>query len=173
MRKSYTQEQKLQAIQYAITTVVIRNKKPQIITQYKASGKLGITLIVLKKWIESKETIASQSKAFRRAKFKVQLSQEPEMEQHLVKLFTSAYASGQMIGGRQFERHAKALYKDLYPHQVIQVNRRFQYLGFKFSNAWFQGFRHQFSIANRSKTKQAQKTPKAFRKKVISQLQFN
>jgi hypothetical protein len=55
---------------------------------------------MLKKWIESRETIASQSKASRRAKFKVQLSQEPEMEQHLVKLFTSARASGQMIRGR-------------------------------------------------------------------------
>jgi hypothetical protein len=71
---------------------------------------------MLKKWIKSKETIASQSKASRRAKFKVQLGQEPEMEQHLVELFASAYASGQMIGGRWFKRYAKAIYKDLYPY---------------------------------------------------------
>ncbi|ELR04657.1 hypothetical protein VC83_07082 [Pseudogymnoascus destructans] len=94
MRKSYTREQKLRAIQYATTTMVIRNGKAQIISRYEASGKLGITPIMLKKWIESKETIASQNKASRRAKFKVQLGQEPEMEKHLVELFTSARASG-------------------------------------------------------------------------------
>jgi hypothetical protein len=58
-RKSYTREQKLQAIQYATTTMVIRNGKLKIISQYKASGKLEITPIMLKKWIDSKETILS------------------------------------------------------------------------------------------------------------------
>ena len=50
---------------------------------------------------------------------------------------------------------------------------RAEYIRFKFSNSWFQGFRRRFGVALRVKTKQAQKVLEAFCEKIQSWLQFN
>jgi hypothetical protein len=53
------------------------------------------------------------------------------------------------------------------------VTGAFEYLGFRFSNGWFQGFRRRYGVSLRCKTKQAQQAPEDYREKIEAWLQFN
>jgi hypothetical protein len=92
------------------------------------------------------------------------------MELELARLFKLARQSGRAIGARWFRSNARQIYSKLYPERVLRKENtlRVEYLGFKFSTSWFQGFRRRFGISLRVKTKQAQKVPEAFREKIQS-----
>jgi hypothetical protein len=174
---SYTRELKLAAIQYATTTVVTNKKGvTRLITVYAAAKNLGITYQMMKKWIQKKDEISEQKKGSRRGiGGYIQTGKEHDMELELMRLFTLARQSGRAIGARWFRSNARQIYSKLYPEQVLRKENtlRVEYLGFKFSTSWFQGFRRRFGVSLCTKTKQVQKVPEAFREKVQSWLQFN
>lgn len=177
-RRSYTREHKLAAIQYALTTVVTNRKgTSKLVTVYMAAKNLGISYQLMKKWIQDKDKISEQKKGSKRGDGSGERQQgyEHEMEVELMRLFTEARHTGRGIGARWFRANARQIYSKLYPERVIRIadSKRLEYLGFKFSTSWFQGFRKRWDITWRSKTKQAQKTPEAFREKIQAWLQFN
>jgi hypothetical protein len=169
-RNSYTRELKLAAIQYATTTLVTNKKGvTKLITVYATAKNLRITYQMIKKWIEKKDEISEQKKGSQRGiGGHTQTSKEHEMELELMRLFTAARQSGRAIGAWWFRSNARQIYLKLYPARVLRKENtlRLEYLGFKFSTSWFQGFRRRFSISLRTKTKQPQKVPEAFREKI-------
>ena len=177
-RRSYTREHKLAAIQYALTTILTNKKgisKP--ITVYMAAKNLGISYQLMKKWIQDKDKVREQKKGSKRGDGggERQRGHEHEMEVELMRVFTEARHAGRGVGARWFHANARQIYSKLYPERVIKNigSNRLEYLGFKFSTSWFQGFRKRWDITWRSKTKQAQKVPEAFREKIQAWLQFN
>jgi hypothetical protein len=176
-RKSYTRELKLAAIQYATTTLVTNRKGvTRLITIYAAAKDLKITYQMMKKWIKKKDKISEQKKgSWRRIGGYLQKGKEHKMEAELIILFKLAKQARRTIGARWFRSNSRQIYSKLYPQRVLRKENiaRAEYIGFKFSNSWFQGFRRRFGVVLRVKTKQAQKVLEAFREKIQSWLQFN
>ena len=171
-RKSYTRELKLAAIQYATTTLVTNKKGvTQLITVYAAAKNLKITYQMMKKWIQKKDEISEQKKGSRYGVGgHLQKGKEHEIEVELIMLFKLAREAGRTIGARWFRSNTRQIYSKLYLQYVLRKENiaRAEYIGFKFSNSWFQGFRRRFGIVLHIKTKQAQKVPEAFREKIQS-----
>jgi hypothetical protein len=160
-QNSYTREPKLAAIDYALNTWRInKQEQEERISYQRAAKKLKITDMMLKKWINSRNRILLQRRGSRRSRSSG-IGTEDRMEHQLNDEFEEARAAGRQITHRWLTRHAKAIYRELYPHRAIQDSEtgRWQHLGFKFSNAWFQGFCRRFHISLRNRTKRAQKSP--------------
>jgi len=174
-RNQYSREAKLQAIQYAKYTWVQTTTGSLLpISKYQAARNLGITPIMLKNWIGNEAVILNSAKGSRRTYYR-RTAKYPEVEKRLYTLFEDARHLGRNITHRWFLRHAKALYRELYPERCMQdpMTRRWTYLEMKWSNAWFQGFRRRFNISLRCKTKRAQKSPEELRPTIQNWLQFN
>jgi hypothetical protein len=143
-QNSYTQELKLAAIQYATTTLVTNKKGvTKLITVYAAAKNLKITYQMMKKWIEKKDEISEQKKgSWRGIGGHTQTGKEHEMELELTRLFTLARQSERAIGAQWFRSNAQQIYLKLYLKRMLQKENtlRVEYLGFKFSTSWFQGF---------------------------------
>jgi hypothetical protein len=57
-------------------------------------------------------------------------------------------------------RHAKQIYEELHLDRVVRYEgSKRSYLGFRFSNGWYRGFRQRYSISLRCSIKRAQKSP--------------
>ena len=70
------------------------------------------------------------------------------MELQLYNLFTEKRSIGRRVGRRWLERHAKIIYGNIYPNQVVQKEGEpTAYKGFRFSNRWFRGFKERYDIA--------------------------
>ena len=93
----------------------------------------------------------------------------------MTRLFILARQSRRAIGAQWFQSNAQQIYLKLYLERVLRKENtlRVEYLGFKFSTLWFQGYQRRFGISLRTKTKQAQKVLEAFCEKIQSWLQFN
>ena len=144
------------------------------ISKYQAAKVLGITPIMLKNWIGNEQLILNARKHSRRC-ITTRPAKYPSVENPLYALFESARFQGRMITHRWFLRHAKSLYRELYPERCVRDVRsgRWIYLEMKWSNAWFQGFRRRFNISLRCRTKRAQKSPEELRSTIQKWLQFN
>src|SRR5947208_16171195 len=75
------------------------------------------------------------------------------MECQLHKEFAQAREEGQLINGRWFLIHARAIYRLLHPRRISQdeTTGRFTYTLFSFSSTWFSGFRKRYRIKMRSR----------------------
>jgi hypothetical protein len=89
------------------------------LSNYKAADKLGITPIMLSNWIKNRHQILRQRKGSRRARGPP-AGREEKMEIELHKLLEDARGIGRQITHRWFTRHAKEIYRQLYPHHAIQ-----------------------------------------------------
>ena len=147
-----------------------------MISVYTAAKNLKIIYQIMKKWIQRKDKILEQKKSsWYRIGGYTQTGKEHKIELELIKLFTLARQSGRAIGARWFRSNARQIYSKLYPERVLRKENiaRAEYIRFKFSNSWFQGFQRWFGVILRIKTKQAQKVLEAFCEKIQSWLQFN
>jgi hypothetical protein len=174
-RHSYTREHKLAAIDYALHTWRVNKEgKEERISYRRAAKKLGITDVTLRSWVRSRNKILLQKKGSRRARGSG-VGTEDQMEGLLEKEFEKARAQGRQITHRWFVRHAKAIYRELYPHRATQDSEtgRWQHTGFNFSNSWFQGFLRRKCISLRNRTKRAQKAPEELAPVIQKWLQYN
>jgi transposase-like protein len=167
-RKSYPRELKLSIVQWATSTYITKKDgSKKLITRYEAAKRMDLDEMTLKRWIDSRHKIASQRKNSRRGVNNPKKGQEDILELRLYSSFKAARAIGRQIDRRWFIRHAKAIYREQYPERILtKSNGKLEYLKFKFSNGWFQGFRRRFRISNRCRTKQGQKVPEDFRTKI-------
>jgi hypothetical protein len=172
-RNAYSREKKPATITYLELTDMPNPKEgpdaPWIpITWSLASAKLEVDRKCLREWKGQKQRILRMKKGAKRGR-------EPEMEVQLHKESVAARGEGQIISGRWFLVHAKAIYRRLYPRRISQdeVTGRFTYTLFSFSTTWFSGFRKRYRIKMRCKTKQAQNPREDFREKIEAWLQFN
>lgn len=129
---------------------------------------------MLKNQIGNEQLILNSRKYSRRC-ITSRPTKYPLVKNPLYTLFKEARLHSRMITHRQFLRHAKSLYHELYPSRCIRniKSGRWTYLKMKQSNTWFQGFRRRFNISLRYKTKRAQKSPEELRTTIQKQLQFN
>jgi len=177
-RIAYSREKKLQAITYLTSTDMPKKGgvpgEMALISLTYASVQLKVDRHSLREWRDSKAKILGMKKGAMRARGP-SLGREPELEFKLNTKFEAKRAIGRIISSAWFMKHAKAIYRELYPRRFSQdeVTGRFEYTFFSFSNTWFKGFKDRFRIALRCKTKQAQKPPEDFRKKIEAWLQFN
>ena len=153
-RVSYTREAKLDAINYALTA---KNRVGRPISRYMASKRLGITIQMLKNWINKQHDIEASRKGTRKARL-ISRGREPTMESELTELFIEARDQGRRINRRWFVYTAKSIYQRLYPERVSRDHEgRLQYRDFKFSLGWFMGYRRRNGVAVRRPTKIGQK----------------
>ena len=131
----------MSVIQWAQSTYkTLPDGTRKLISKYDAAKRLRITATMLKNWIKNKLRIMDQTKHSRRGKvLGRRRGVEHVMETMLYAEFQAARAKGQQIGCRWFSRHAKAIYRKLYPNRIIYngPTLRITYLNFKFSNGWF------------------------------------
>src|SRR5271155_854134 len=174
-RYAYTREHKLAAIDYFQTTW--KKQKDGIfknISNRFASKKLKISRKMLRHWVTNKASILKQKKGSYRTRQPWRKVQEEEMELELNKRFLEARSQGRKITQKWVLRHARDIYGKIHPDRVIQhTNGRNNYLGFRFSEGWFNGFKKRYHISFRSGTKRAQKTPEELLSVIQSWLQFN
>jgi hypothetical protein len=93
---------------------------------------------MLKNWIGNEQVILNQTRGSRR-RFYRREAKFPEHDKLLYKEFEEARGLGRQITHRWIMRHAKALYRKLYPYCCLYdpITRRWRYLDIKFSNGWF------------------------------------
>jgi hypothetical protein len=158
----------LSIVQWATSTYVTdKDRSKKLISRYEAAKRMDLDDATLKRWIEDRHKIASQRRNSRRGINKCKRGQEDTLELKLYASFKSARALGRQVDRRWFIRYAKAIYREQYPERILtKSNGKLEYLKFKFSNGWFQGFRRRFRISNRCRTKQGQKVPEDFRPKI-------
>ncbi|MCJ1225807.1 hypothetical protein MMC12_002456, partial [Toensbergia leucococca] len=87
IRVSYTREQKLAAITYAITfTKPDKNGVMKLIIKYEAAKKLKITPTMLNKWIKGRKDVKNLNKGKRKNRQHI-TAQESAMEDSLYQQF--------------------------------------------------------------------------------------
>lgn len=178
-RYSYSREHKLAAIQYFQTTWRRGNPAQEIddfvrISVRYAARKLKITRKMLRHWVASKASIQNQKKGGKRASRPNGKAKEPKMEEELNKRFEAARAEGRKISFKWMKRHAMDIYAKLHPQRVIRDEEgKKTYLDFRFSTAWFKGFRRRYGITLRAGTKKAQKAPEELREAIVEWMRYN
>ncbi|TGO08720.1 hypothetical protein BPAE_1222g00010 [Botrytis paeoniae] len=174
-RSSYPRELKLRAIQYhRYTWKKDKNDNISPISIYYAARNLGVTPSLLSKWITTEKLILSARKGSRRS-YNTRRCTHPEMEERLYEKFCFFRTVGKRITHRWFTRHAKEIYRKLYPSKVLRSEEspsRWIYLDFKFSNCWFTAFLRRHRISLRCRTKRAQKAPGELREVIQKWCQF-
>lgn len=155
---SYTKEQKLAAVSYALTTwKAKKDRSMELISKRSAATNLGITPAMLRDWIKSQNSLKSLHWGTRKNQIAVNC-QKPALEERLVELFTQARKARRKITHCWFIRQGQQIYGHLYPDKVVKtVGKKTEYLGFRFSHGWFRGFRRRNRISVRSPTKISQK----------------
>ena len=161
-RVSYTRENKLSAISYALTAKVqTHNGELKPISKYSAAKKLKITIPMLKNWIANQVNIENMRKGTR--KNRAYAAKFPELEARLVELFKMARDHGNSISKRWFIQQAKEVFEALFSNQVRKkMGQLTVYVGFEFSNGWFQAFRKRNGISLRRSIKRSQKVRSLF-----------
>jgi hypothetical protein len=97
LQNSYTQEHKLAAVDYVLYTWRINAKgKEECISYRRAAKKLGITDIMIGRWVKNQSKIAQQKKGSWRSRG-FGLLQEEAMEHRLLKKLDDAQAKGRQI----------------------------------------------------------------------------
>jgi hypothetical protein len=97
LRNSYTREHKLAAVDYALYTWRINQKgEEKHISNRCAAKKLGITDVMLGRWIRNRSKISEQKKSSRRSRASG-TPQEAAVEDRLSKLFDDARAKGDRL----------------------------------------------------------------------------
>jgi hypothetical protein len=160
-RYSYSREHKLVAIDYFQTTW--RENKDSTyerLSNRYASRRLRITRKMLRSWVTHKDRIQDQKRGTFRSRRRSVKVKEPELEQQLNAKFEKAREEGRKISYKWMIRHAKQIYEELHPDRVVRYEgSKRSYLGFRFSNGWYRGFRQRYSISLRCSIKRAQKSP--------------
>ena len=150
---------KLTAIEYFQTTwIKLDNGEFQRLSNRKASRRLMISCKMLCSWVLNKEKIQKQRKGSCCSREPWQTVKEVKMEQELNQRFEAAWEQGRKVTFKWILRHSRDIYSNLHLHCVIigeDVKKK--YLGFRFSPAWFRGFRKRYCISLRCGTKRAQK----------------
>jgi len=55
---------------------------------------------------------------------------------------------GRKIDDKWLLRHAKAIFRTMYPHRVLRTDKgAYKYLDFRFSDGWFAAFKRRFNIS--------------------------
>jgi hypothetical protein len=63
---------------------------------------------------------------------------------------------GRKVDDKWLLRHAKAIFRDMYPHHCLRTERgAWKYLNFQFLDGWFAGFKRRYNISLRTGTKRA------------------
>jgi hypothetical protein len=175
-RRSYPRESKIQAIEYAkFTWWKHPNGTLEPLSRYRAALNLGITPKLLKDWVRGEASIRCQRKGSRRAPF-VRNSRLGALERRLKDELNDTRATGKQVTAKWIVRHARALYRELFPQCCLKdVNnpQNWIYLQMRFSQGWLQGFCRRHRITLRVQTKRAQKSPEQLRPTVQKWLQFN
>ena len=155
-RKSYTWEFKLQTLTLLHTGRMKRNGRYVKISKYQVAQSVGITKATLRGWELNADKILNSKKGSR----KVETGRGvfwPHMEEQLVQKFREARERGIAIYRGWFLHHAKQLFRELYPEEVVVIPgcTRFIY-PLKFSSSWFRSFRARYRISWCMKTNVAQ-----------------
>jgi transposase-like protein len=146
-RRSWPREQKLGAVKYALSKVVVNKAgKEELISNNAAATNIGCTPKMLRDWIRDYDTINASAKGCRKSRPKVS-AKEPQMEQELHELFLQKRAIGRKIGSRWFFQNAQLIYGRIYPQRA--EGKHTTYTGFGFSRGWFEGFLKRRSISLR------------------------
>jgi len=118
-RRSWTREQKLGAIKYATSTYVLSKTSPaKLIANNAAALKIGCTPKMLRTWIRTYDKINASSKGSRKNRQNT-TPKEPEMEQELHGLFIQKQSIRRKINAKWFQRNARIIYSNRYPHRVV------------------------------------------------------
>jgi transposase-like protein len=149
-RRSWTREQKLGAIKYALSKVVLNKAgKEEPISNNAAATNIGCTPKMLRDWIRDYDTINASAKGCQKSRLKAS-AKEPQMEQELHELFLQKRAIRRKIGARWFFRNAQLIYGQIYPQRVVRAEgKHTTYTGFGFSRGWFEGFIKRKNISLR------------------------
>jgi hypothetical protein len=155
-RQSYSREKKLQAINYfELTDMPGKQGEPDVpISLTLASTKLKLDRKCLREWKKQKLRILRMKKGAKRWRGQ-SVGREPLLEFNLHSKFVIERGIGRIISSSWFIKHAKVIYRELYPRRFSQdeVTGRFEYDFFSFSKTWFLGFRRRYRIVLRCKTK--------------------
>jgi hypothetical protein len=99
-RRSWTREQKLGAVHYALSTFVLnKNSREKLIPANAAVIKIGCTAKMLRTWIQAYDEINASTKGCRKARLNVK-AKEPQIEQELHDLFLQKRAISRKINSR-------------------------------------------------------------------------
>ena len=134
-RWSYTREEKLKVTQW-----YWNNGQ----NWYQMCKKFGLNSRTVLRWIKDERKIKDSKKGRKRVEFN-RKSQYPAMETTLYKEYRSLREWGIKIKGWWFKARAKQLLEAA--HMESQ---------FKFSNAWFHGFKRRYKISLQRPTNKAQ-----------------
>jgi hypothetical protein len=89
---------------------------------------------MLRNWVATKDKIQNQKKGSFRSHCHIAKIKEPKLERQLNNKFKKARDTGRKISYKWMIRHAKNIYEQLYPDQVIRhKGGKRLYLGFRFS----------------------------------------
>ena len=104
---------------------------------------------MLRTWIETYDEINASPKGSQKNRRET-AAKEPEMEQQLHKLFVQKRSIGRKISSKWFQRNARIIYSNIYPHRVVRTEgKQTSYTGFAFSRGWFTGFLRRNGISLR------------------------
>jgi hypothetical protein len=139
---------------------VLKDGTHKRISNQYAARKLKISRKLLRDWVKNHHKILNQKRGTFQAHHRDAPAKEPKMERLLNKKFEEAQAQGRKISYKWVICHTKNFYKQLHPDRVLRDRdgRRKIYLGFRFLNGWFKGFKRHFDISLRALTKRAQKS---------------
>ncbi|RPB18077.1 hypothetical protein L211DRAFT_771810, partial [Terfezia boudieri ATCC MYA-4762] len=146
-RKSYTREFKLQTLTLLHTSKVMRDGRWVQVSKHQVAQGVGISRATLREWEKNADKILKSRKGSRRVGYERAIHW-PEMEKQLVENFRNARERGIAIYRGWFLRHAKQIFREVYPEEVTVIPgcSRFIY-PLKFSNTWFQAFRSRHRIS--------------------------
>jgi transposase-like protein len=169
-RRSYTREQKLVAVGYAITKRVYQKGEIVPISHKQACRDLGLKPVQLRDWKKNIDKIRSvQSKGSRRGTL-THTAQFPVLEDGLHVLILEKRQLGRQVGENWIRRHARLEFERLWPERVTTVEKRKVFAGIVFSNDWFTAFLKRKHLSLRQGTKRAQIVPGDYKDKIISWL---
>ena len=167
-RKFYIKKHKLRAVIYSTTTwKKKKNETMNLISKYIAAKNLEIITAMLRKWIKSKSDIETMHNETRKNRIANNICQKPAMKARVIELFKQKREAKRRIFRQWFICQAKRIYDDLYSHRVInEIEKRTEYIAFKFSFEWFRNFKKRAEISLRIAIKKTQKIRFRFFKKI-------
>jgi hypothetical protein len=133
-------------------------------TREEAKKRFGLkSKWQINKWKQDEERLIEAKGKTKRIRQKG-VGRWPLLEKQLVKLFAERRLAGRVVRRRWFERTAKQIHAELYPHSAGK---------FCFSNGWFSRFLARNEITMRVLTNKAQEAPEEYFEVIINFLCFN
>ena len=136
VRKSYTREFKLEVIRFYRGSNL-----------YQTSKHFALNTKTIGRWVADEAKITKSSKVSKRVKFS-RKCRFPELEEALYDEYKKLCKQGIKVKGFWFKTRAKQLLEKMEPGT-----------NFKFSNAWFTGFKSRHRISLRRVTNVSQRPP--------------